>query len=336
MTASRRVRSLAAAILRPWAVVAAILAGLAAALPELGRDDAWCSVSVWQRSWPHPRMVALNVRLRDEPDPLVVGGPTDTWMDSGGFAGGAVTWVSRGVVSAGPPWLTGPRRGRAGALPVLRPAGAEADSVLIHTSLWLWLGLPAFASVVAAWMWLRRRLDDEDGDPSLGRAALTWRLARPWVWTFAPIGLALVLAGNNGWTGTPDEFGRLMSAGLQFTAVPPDGPQVRSLSAWRYQRQILTAEEADARTHDGGEVWGVWPLTVSTTRYDLADQSVSDWEADFAMQGRTVPAAYRGGTFTDTQEEWAVSVWWLVAVAATGNLVTLGRLLRQRRGDPSI
>ncbi|MFH5804858.1 hypothetical protein [Alienimonas sp. DA493] len=288
---------LAGALLRPWAVAAAALAVAAAAFQprptghergllqygvgfSVGAAEGWSgrALSFAWDSWPAE-------------------GEEVHWIVTGGDYG--VLWTYGG-------WgLPSRRHGPLGT----RVRGASIGFLSLHAELLWWLGVPLIGSAVGVWRLHQRRTEGVH-EPADG-PGLPWRLARPWVWLFAPLGVALVVLGGEPWTVGDHRTLDYSERFVEFARDEADGPPGRALVL----REVALTEVS----------WGVPESLEPLGRMETVELPgvAADWSVSHVMYSDI-------GNVVVSKRRAALSVWWLVAVAAVFNFFTLGRLVRQR------
>ena len=283
-------------ILRPWCVAFAIL-GLAVTA------------------------ITPSSTVLDDKDDRVVQSGVDVavWTADGPLRRSvALSWIGEDVSDGTPYWtVTGERFGlfwlRSGGDPSAsglpqrsRPPGAPVALALVTVGLIWWVGPPTIASATGLFF-LRRR--GGVTEPTGEETRIGWRLARAWIGTFAPLGVLLVISGHRPdatyWSalGLPPSAAQVVPAGTHQQPT-------RSLFVWRTETKPL--DRLSEPPPAGQETrWG-------DARYGLSvEQSTSIWRRP-------------GGDRVVLRRGVLISVWWLVAPAVAGNLVTLIRLIHRR------
>ncbi|MFH5804857.1 hypothetical protein [Alienimonas sp. DA493] len=284
-------------ILTPWCVALAVL-GIAEAafvgrLLEGQDRSGWSGtdVSVWVTDGPLRRAVAVQWTSEFVDD------PAPSWEEEGGAMG--VYWIRGG---GNPVDGTPPARGR--------PPGAVVQYASVQVGLLWCLGLPVLGSILLLWRSVRRRAARPDEADAGRRPGPLWRLARPWVWTFAPVGLLLVIGGGE----QDDAYTRALGLppfSAQVSPAAPSAQPTRSLFVWQSETVPAPAgREAEPTTET--ILWGDPRWGVSGKRYR------SSW-------------TMRRAAYFHHVRGILLSVWWLIAVAAAGNAVTLVGLARSNR-----
>ena len=286
-----RFGSLLAVAARPWFIAAAAFGAIVVAFPagsydEEGYGSAGPAVWVSREAPPHLRAVHWQwIRER-------LGWDAPIWP---------VSVAGRWGIS----WTDRRGRERVSILPP-RPPG-PADVAILSTSLWWLLGAPAVGSAVAVWRWVRGNAE-RDAAPS----SLPWRLARPSVWAFAPLGLALLASGGQGWSWGPTNGRGAWGSADLFVQRDLPGARPRRAVAVAATQYVSVVPPREPRTGDG---WAVAACGVSAERSPGSVVHVSD-----------APRAVL------TDWNFTVNVWWLVGLAAAGSAVTLFRTARRPRG----